>query len=86
MSDTKKELLDNLVIVAFNIDKKAEIQESKTKDLQRMATLARDGKKDTVEFKQLEAIANSNTVVDFGDEVSRLRNIVKSLKEYGVKS
>lgn len=55
-------------------------QKEKTTGLQRMAKLAREGNKETQEFKDLERkYRHDVTVVDFSDVVGRIVKIVEKL-------
>lgn len=82
MSKTKQEYLQELALIAFKMDDKAKRQEEKTKRMQRMASLARAGQKDSKEFKQLEAEFRHPTVTDYGDDMFALRRVVKQLRRY----
>lgn len=82
MSKNKNDYLNELVLIAFEIDRKGELQDQKTKDLQKMALLARKGLKDSHEFKNLDIKYKHPTVVDYGDEFFKLRKVVKKLRQY----
>jgi len=82
MAKSKDDHIKDLVFVAFRMDEKAELQKQKTQQLQRMATLARGGKKESEEFKSLEREFKHLNVIDFGNEMAELRAIVKRLKKY----
>lgn len=75
MTKTKQDYINTLVTIAFKMDDKAT-------RLQRMATLAQQGKKESEEFKALETQLNAPTVTDFGDEMNELQNVVKHLRRY----
>ena len=82
MSKTKQDYLKDLVLIAFKMDEKANRQQERTKKMQRMASLAKQGLKDTDEFKSLEREFRQPTVTDFGDEMNDLKRVVKQLKRY----
>jgi len=82
MSKTKLDYIKELVQIAFDIDEKAKKVHEITKEVQIMASLARQGLKDTKEFKSLELKHRQPRVNDFGDDVLRIQRIVKSLKRY----
>lgn len=82
MSKTKQDYLNELVLVAFKMDEKANRQHERTKIIGRMASLAKQGLKDTEEFKRLEMKWKHPVVTDFGNEMDELQHIVKKLKKY----
>ncbi len=82
MSKNKSDYLNELVLISFEIDRKGELQDQKTKDLQKMAILARKGLKDSPEFKNLDLKYKYLTVIDFGDEFNKLRKVVKHLRQF----
>ena len=82
MSKTKQDYLNDLVLIAFKMDEKANRMHERTKRLQRMAILARQGQKESQEFKQLEQEFKHPTVTDFGNEMNDLQRVVKQLKRY----
>jgi hypothetical protein len=82
MSKTKQDYLNELVLIAFRMDEKANRQHERTKKIQRMASLAKQGLKDTEEFKRLEMECRQPTVTDFGNEMNDLQRVVKQLKRY----
>ena len=82
MAKNKKDHVNDLVKIAFRIDEKAALQDKKTADMVRMASLARQGLKDTPEFKELEGMFASPTVVDFGGVIGDLRKVVERLRKY----
>lgn len=84
MSKTKQEYLHELALIAFRMDDKAKRQGEKTKKLQRMASLARAGQKDSKEFKQLESEFRHPTVIDYGDDLIAMRRVVKQLRRYKI--
>lgn len=81
MAKTKQDYINELVSVAFAYDKKYKLQEERTKDFQKMASLAQQGLKESTEFKQLE-LKHRATVIDFGDEAKAMRGVIKNLKKY----
>jgi hypothetical protein len=82
MSKTKQDYLNDLVLIAFRMDEKANRQHERTKKIQRMASLAKQGLKDTEEFKRLDREYRQPTVTDFGNEMNDLQRLVKQLKRY----
>ena len=82
MSKTKKDYLNDLVKISFEIDEKTALLEEKTKNLQRMAVLSRQGLKYSDEFKKLEASSKKPIVTDLSNDIKELRNVVKQLKHY----
>ena len=82
MSKTKNDYLNELVLIAFEIDRKGELQDQMKKDYQEMALLARKGLNDSPEFKNIMAKYQHPTVVDFGDDFIRLRKVVKYLRKF----
>lgn len=71
--------LEKLVKECKELSRLKDLQKEKTDGLQEMARLARDGKKDTEEFKILSQKYQHNSVVDFSDIVQRICKTVKSL-------
>lgn len=84
MSKTKLDYLHELALIAFKMDEKASKQEEQTKKLQKMASLARAGLKDSPEFKRLEMEFKHPTVTDYGNVMYLLRKIVKQLRRYKI--
>lgn len=82
MSKTKEDYLKDLVLIAFRMDEKATRQQERTKKIQRMASLAKQGLKETEEFKRLDREFRQPTVTDFGNEMNDLQRVVKQLKRY----
>lgn len=82
MSKTKKDYLNDLVLIAFRMDEKASRQHERTKKIQKMASLAKQGLKDTDEFKRLDLEYRQPTATDFGNEMNDLQRVVKQLKRY----
>lgn len=82
MSKTKQDYLNDLVLIAFRMDEKANRQHERTKKIQRMAALAKQGLKDSEEFKRLGMEYKQPTVTDFGNEMNELQRVVKQLKRY----
>ena len=81
MAKTKQDYINELVSIAFAYDKKYQMQEERTKDFQKMASLARQGKKGSQEFRQLE-MKHRATVIDFSNEANAMRRVIKNLKKY----
>jgi hypothetical protein len=81
----KQDYLHKLALIAFNIDEKAAKGEVKTKRLKRMAMLARTGQKGSKEFRTLEHEFNQPSVIDYGNDLFELRNIVKQLRKYKIE-
>lgn len=73
--------IEKLIQIAYRIDEKATRQQERSKRLQRMATLANQGLKDSQEFRLLEEEFKYLTVTDYGDEVRDLQKVVKQLKK-----
>jgi hypothetical protein len=67
MSKKKEDYVNDLVSIAFKMDEKANRQHERTERFRKMASLARQGKKDTQEFKQLEMELNHPVAFDFDD-------------------
>lgn len=84
MSKKKQDYLHELALIAFKMDDKAKKQEEKTKRMQRMASLAMGGKKDSDEFKKLELEFKHPTVTDYSNDMSSLRRVVKQLRRYKI--
>lgn len=82
MSKTKDDYLKDLVLIAFKMDEKANKMYERSKRLQVMASLAKQGLKESEEFKKLEREFRSPTVTDFGNEMNDLQRVVKQLKRY----
>lgn len=82
MSKTKQDYINDLVSIAFRMDEKANQQKERTKRAQRMASLARQGLKDSEEFKRLDTEFRHPTVTNFGNEMNDLQRVVKQLKRY----
>ena len=82
MSKTKQDYLNDLVLIAFRMDEKANRQHERTKKIQRMAALAKQGLKHSEEIKRLDMEYKKPTVTDFGNEMNDLQRVVKQLKRY----
>jgi hypothetical protein len=76
-----KDYFKELVEIAFAIERKDALLKQKTADLRRMALLAKQGQKESQEFKQLDAKYKYQTVIDFGDEIARASEIAKKLRK-----
>ena len=81
MAKTKQDYINELVSIAFDFDKKYQLQDERVQDFQKMASLARQGKKESQEFKQLE-MRHKATVIDFSTESNAMRRVIKNLKKY----
>ncbi|CAH1002640.1 hypothetical protein LEM8419_03512 [Neolewinella maritima] len=64
------------------MDEKCQEIDKRTSQLKRMAQLARAGKKETEEYKNIEWESKQPAVFDFGDKMEDLRKIVKRLRKY----
>lgn len=88
---TKEKLLlaapfiEQLIFVAFKIDDKLNQVKERTEQIKRMASLARQGLKDSDEFKELERKYRHPKVIPFDDEMYELQKIVKLLRKYDKK-
>lgn len=82
MSKTKEDYLKELVLIAFRLDEKANLQRERGKKMQRMASLAILDLSETEEFKRLDREIRQLTVTDFGNEMNDLQRVVKQLKRY----
>lgn len=78
----KQDYLKKLVLVSFRIEHKLNLKEQRTNNINKMASLARKGLKDTEEFKILNRKFKQPTVIDFGDELNELKSLVNKLKKY----
>lgn len=58
-----------------DIMKRVDAQNRKTKELQRMAHLARTGQKESEEFKILEMKHRHPTVIDYGNPIMELNEL-----------
>lgn len=76
---TKQDRIDNLIFNCKQLAKLQELSKQKTEDLQKMANLARAGEKDSERFKELDKEYKYPTVIDYGDVVRDIVNIVKYL-------
>ena len=81
MAKTKQDYINELVSIAFDFDKKYQLQDERTQDLQKMALLTRQGKKESQEFRKLE-MRHIATVIDFSNESNAMRRVIKNLKKY----
>ena len=81
MAKTKQDYINELVSIAFDYDKKYQLQDERVKDFQKMASLARQDKKESQEFRQLE-MKHIATVIDFSNESNAMRRVIKNLKKY----
>lgn len=81
MAKKKQDYINELVSIAFDFDKKYQLQDERMQDLQEMASLARRGKKESQEFRKLE-MKHRATVIDFSEESNAMRRVIKNLKKY----
>lgn len=81
----KEDYLNELAICAFKIDDVLQKQQEKSERLQRMAKLAREGLKDSDEFKKLENEFKYPQFTGPSEELHELRGIVKKLRKYKIK-
>ena len=81
---TKQEIINKLVKPCLEIAEREKAVMQRTKDMQRMASLARQGKKDTKEFYDLEIKNRFPSVIDFGDPVREISKIMKRLEKYSL--
>jgi len=82
MSKTKQGYLNDLAIASFHLDNKVEQIHARTREMQKMASLARQGKKDSQEFRDLQGIYRSPSVIPLDDEVKAICKIAKRLRKY----
>lgn len=80
MKKSRDNYIDDLVSVAFKLDDNFLRQKEKSKELQRMAQLARAGEKDSEEFKTLDRRYKNPTVIDSSNEWEELHRIVTQLR------
>lgn len=79
---TKEDHLNDLVKIAFQIDDVLQKQQEKSDRLKRMASLARQGLKETDEYKKLEQEFQHPQFTGPSEELHDLRIIVKRLRKY----
>jgi hypothetical protein len=70
--------MDALVVAAKEIDRKAALQESRSKRFAELAVLARKADGDELRRIQNESRELGHTVVDFGDAINALRSALHS--------
>lgn len=85
MSKTKLDYLNELALIAFDVSDKLELVKKRTEDLQRMAVLAREGKKEGLEYLELERLFSHPSVIPFDDEIQSISRLAKSLRRYKFK-
>lgn len=78
MNKTKSDHINELVSIAFALEEKFLLQDEDSENLKKMASLARQGKQESHEFKMLQL--SSPSFIDFSDEFKALRSVVKKLK------
>lgn len=79
---TKEDHLKDLVKLAFKIDDVLQIQQERSERLAQMARLAKQGLKETPEFKKLEQEFNQPQFTGPSEELHNLRIIVRRLRKY----
>ena len=78
---SKEENLNELVNLVFKIDDVLQQQQEKTERLSEMARLAKQGLKDSVEFKRLDSEFRHPKIIDASEYLYKLRIIVKKLRK-----
>lgn len=81
-NDYKNDYMQELLSIAIKIDEKLELSSQRTKRIQRLAALAKQGSRETDEYKTLMSEFRNPTVVSFDRELAGIRYIVKKLKKY----
>lgn len=79
---TKEEHLNDLVKLAFKIDDVLQKQQEHSERLAKMARLAKQGLKETPEFKKLEQEFKHPQFTGPSEELHDLRIVVKKLRKY----
>lgn len=79
---TKNDYLQDLLLIAIEIDKKLELSDQRTESIQRLASLAKQGTQETDEYKALMSEFRNPRAIDFGNEMAGIRYIVKKLRKY----
>lgn len=79
---TKEDHLNDLAKLAFKIDDVLQKQQERSDRITRMAQLARQGLKDSEEFKKLEIEFKHPQFTGPSEELHDLRIIVKRLRKY----
>jgi CHAD domain-containing protein len=86
MPKTKEDHLNDLAKIAFKIDDVLQKQQEKSERLTRMAQLARQGLKDSEEFKKLDREFKDPQFTSPSEELHELRIIVKRLRRWKTSS
>ena len=81
-NDYKNDYLQELLSIAIKIDEKLELSSQKTKRIQRLAALAKQGDRETDEYKALMSEFRNPTVISFDSEMAGIRHVVKKLRKY----
>lgn len=79
---TKEDTLIELAKLCFKIDDVLQMQQEKSERLQRMAKLARQGLKESEEFKRLDNEFRHPQFSGPSEELHQLRIIVKKLRKW----
>lgn len=79
---TKEDHLNDLAKLAFKIDDVLQKQQERSERLAQMARLAKQGLKETPEFKKLEREFKHPQFTSPSEELHDLRIIVKRLRKY----
>lgn len=75
----KTKEIEQLIEACKELAAKRNLSREKTEALKRMAVLARQGEKDSEEFKSLDRKYPPNQVIDSTDVVERICRIVRKL-------
>lgn len=73
--------MDKLIEICLKLDDAYIRQMNKSKDLQRMAQLAKAGEKDSEEFKKLDNLYRNPTVIDMSDTYVELHKLMKKYRK-----
>lgn len=79
---TKEDHLNDLAKLAFKIDDILQEQKERSERLAQMARLAKQGLKETAEFKKLEREFKHPQFTGLNEELLDLRVVVKRLRKY----
>jgi len=79
---TKEDCINELVNLSFKIDDVLQKQQERSDRLAQMARLAKQGLKETAEFKKLELEFKYPQFTGPSEELHELRIIVKHLRKY----
>jgi len=85
MNKTKEDYLIDLAKLCFKIDDVLQKQEERSNRLAQMARLAKQGLKNTEEFKKLEIEFKDPQFTGPSEELYDLRKIVKKLRKFKFK-